>query len=291
MSDLKRSHLVACVSSLPPKKLQRVVGVRSSSSWSGDNESEINGVRYCIRQCNSPLAVREAIRSATDGAINIVVTNMDEESIGMDAMLRMASTRLLTIDRWQLVKDRFHARSIDPRITKHEWLADLLLEIPRVQPVAGGFLDAETVWPITLHSALGMNSDSLDLHNILSWSRNPEYADRWKRMPAEFKETATQWMSSTAGKTASLVLACVEKNESPDALPVGLVLDVLLNLEHKHEMSNHLIRLEERMLGVSNPSQEHLNQWAAASKDLVRFQMESSTSELKQVLSLSLIHI
>lgn len=285
MSDLKRSHLVACVSSLPPKKLQRVVGVRSSSSWSGDNESEINGVRYCIRQCNSPLAVREAIRSATDGAINIVVTNMDEESIGMDAMLRMASTRLLTIDRWQLVKDRFHARSIDPRITKHEWLADLLLEIPRVQPVAGGFLDAETVWPITLHSALGMNSDSLDLHNILSWSRNPEYADRWKRMPAEFKETATQWMSSTAGKTASLVLACVEKNESPDALPVGLVLDVLLNLEHKHEMSNHLIRLEERMLGVSNPSQEHLNQWAAASKDLVRFQMESSTSELKQVLS------
>ena len=207
MSDLKRSHLIARVSSLPTKKLQRVVGVRSSSSWSGDIESDVSGVKYCIRQCDSPLSVREAIRTASDGVINIVVTNMDEEAIGMDAMLRMASPRLLTIDRWQLVKDRFHARSIDPRITKHEWLADLLLDIPRVQPVAGGFLDAETVWPITLQSALGMNADSLDLHNILSWSRNADYVQRWKQMPDEFKQTATEWMSSTAGKSAELVLA------------------------------------------------------------------------------------
>lgn len=288
MSKLKLNHLVARAATLSEKRRERVIGIRSEDAWLGPIENIVNGTKYVVRQCDSPLAIRQLLHEQTPDAINLFITNLDEKRIGLDVMLRLAKSRLLKIDHWQIVKDSFHARSIDPRISKHSWIADLLIDIkPHTGflPVAGGCLDAETVWPLLLESRLNMRSDSFDLQTILDWSSNAEHVRLWNACSNEFQEAAAQWLSTAAGPTAELILNTIAKNESPDALPIGLVLDVLLNPTHSHELGTSLVRLELKYLKEDSTRSNLLQQWAAAAKNVVYFQLADKPQELKQVLS------
>lgn len=288
MSKLKLSHLVARIATIPEKRRRHVVGVRSRDSWKGEYENQVNGVTYAVRQCDSPIAFRDALRQPKPNAINVLVTGLSDNDLGLDSLLRLAGSRMLTIDRWQLVKDSFHARSVDPRISHHNWIAELLIDIKPAggfSPVAGGFLDAETVWPLMLRATIGMRADTMDLQTILNWSKNSDFVKRWRSMPEEFHTGAIEWMTTVAGPAAALILHAATRNDSPDALPIGLALDVLLNPKHRHELSLPLVRLDERFLGGQSPRIELLQRWAVASKNVVHFQLENSPTELKQALS------
>ncbi len=87
----------------------------------------------------------------------VLVTPLRDQELGDDVLLRLAKRNSWKFDQWQIVRSLFEAQAVDPRLTQHAWIAETLLEtIPAngFAPARGGFLDAETVWPILLRARL-----------------------------------------------------------------------------------------------------------------------------------------
>src|SRR5208337_4814176 len=62
----------------------------------------------------------------------VLITNLDEKQLSDDILVRLAKRKLFPIDSWQIVRSLFQAHAIDPRLTRHRWIADHLMEfIPK----------------------------------------------------------------------------------------------------------------------------------------------------------------
>ena len=73
------SQVRALVAELRRKRPHdRAVAIRSAGRWTGDPTLTWNGETWLIRQCDSPLAVRLALREeAPDGAVRVILTPVD----------------------------------------------------------------------------------------------------------------------------------------------------------------------------------------------------------------------
>ena len=255
----------------------RVIGIRTSGRWTGDRMKEDGEETYLIEQCDSPLALRIALR-ANGGprTTQVLITSLDDKELSDDILVRLAKRRLFPIDSWQIVKSLFQANAIDPRLMRHPWIADDLMEfIPKGgYPVApGGFLAAETTWPILLARRVGLADDRPDLLAILKWSMDGANVAQFREAPHEFREAAVSWLSEIAGATAGVVLRCIEANQKPDALPIGLAAGVVYNRKAVGKLEKAAGKMEERYLGRSTPDAAAIERWSAAADEAVRLQI------------------
>ena len=148
-----------------------MIGIRAPGRWTGERVRRHGDDTYVIEQCDSPLALHIALR-ADDGpaTTKVLIANLDEKQLSDDILVRLAKRQLFPIDSWQIVKSLFQAHAIDPRLTRHRWIADDLMDVvPEggYPAVSGGFLDAETVWPILLGRVIGLANNRPDLAAIL----------------------------------------------------------------------------------------------------------------------------
>ena len=180
------SQIKAQVAAIPEKSREgKAVGIRSFGRWT-DEPIKLDGDRvYRIHQCDSPLAMRIALRQP-DGeqATRVLITSLDDSELSDDIKLRLAKRRLFLIDSWQIVRNLFDARAVDPRLTQYAWIAETLLEsVPAggFPPARAGFLDAETIWPLLLRQAVGMATEVADLTSLLKWSFDAEGAGQFRR--------------------------------------------------------------------------------------------------------------
>ncbi len=252
----------------------KVIGIRSPGRWTGEAIEHDGDLGYSIHQCDSPLAFRLALREPTDEQITkVLITNLEEQDLGDDVLLRLAKRRLFQIDPWQIVCSLFEARAVDPRLTKHAWIAESLLElIPRAgYPAArGGFLDAETVWPLLLKQAIGLRAESPDLTSLLRWSLDAEATSRFRGCPEPFCLGAASWLTEKAGPVAEMLLHCVERLDRPDAVPIGLVAGVAYHPAAIGQLEKAAGKLEERFLGGKSPDAEQMQRWSIAATGVVR---------------------
>ena len=79
---------------------------------------------------DSVLALRDRLVDLPDyGPPLVVLTDLPEPELGNDLLARFAHRRVYAIEPWQLVKDRFRAKNVDPRLTTHHaWVARALLD-------------------------------------------------------------------------------------------------------------------------------------------------------------------
>ncbi len=255
----------------------RVIGIRASGRWTGERMMLDGDETYLIEQCDSPLAMRIALKSE-DGpkSTKVLITNIDEQGLSNDILVRLTKRQLFPIDAWQIVKSLFSANVIDPRVTRHRWIADYFMEfIPAggYPTVAGGFLDAETVWPILLGRAVGLTSDRPDLLAILRWSIDPNAVARFRAESKDFREAAVSWLSETAGTAASAVFRCIEANEGADALPIGLAAGIVYSAKVRGQLEKAAGKMEERYLGRSAPDEATIERWNAAATEVIRLQI------------------
>ena len=102
----------------------RTIGIHAAGRWTGEAERRDGTHVYVIHQCDSPLAMRVALRlPIEEGATKVLITPLDETDLGNDILLRLAKRRLFQIDSWQIVRSLFQARAVDPRLTRHGWIA------------------------------------------------------------------------------------------------------------------------------------------------------------------------
>ncbi len=261
------------------------VAIRAKAKWTGNTRQEDGGETYLIHQCDSPLAMRLALREGGDSVTTVLITDLDEHEIGDDILVRLKPRKLVPLDSWQIVKALFQARTIDPRITHHGWIAEMLMELIPTEgfpPVASGFLDAETVWTILLSRVIGLDADCPDLLALLKWSTNANHVASFRSTPSVFRDAAIEWLVTSAGPTVATVLHCVASNERPDALSIGLATGVVFHAQAKGKLEKAAGKLEERYLGGHSPEPAVIDRWAASSTEVVRLQL--SDTRLKQQL-------
>ena len=261
------------------------VAIRAKSKWTGNTRQEDGGDIYLIHQCDSPLAMRLALREGGDGITRVLITDLDDHEIGDDILVRLKPRKIVPLDSWQIVKALFQARTVDPRITRHGWIAETLMDLIPTEgfsPVASGFLDAETVWTIMLNRIIGLDADCPDLLALLKWSVNPDNVARFRTASPVFRDAAIELLVTSAGPSVATVLQCVAGNERPDGLPIGLAAGVVFNRQVKGKLDKAAGRLEERYLGCHSPDQAVIDRWAASSTEVVRLQL--SDTRLKQQL-------
>lgn len=250
----------------------RVIGICAPGRWTGERCLKQGQEVLLIHQCDSPLAMRLALREVEDDpAVRVLITPLEEGDLEDDILLRLAKRRLFPIDSWQIVKALFQAHSIDPRLTRHRWIADTLIDwVPaeRYRPAPGGFLDAETVWPILLDCGMGLDAERPDLPALLKWSISTEHVQRFRERPEEFRSAAAEWLALWAGPAVEVVLRCVATSDRPDALPVGLAVGVVFHREAAGRLDKAAGRIEERFLGGAVPNEEVLRRWSAAAAEV-----------------------
>jgi hypothetical protein len=255
----------------------RVFGIRAPGKWTGEQMKRDGEQVYVIHQCDSPLAMRIALREeVSPQATKVLVTGLDEKELSEDILLRLAKRRLFPLDAWQVVKSLFQANAVDPRLTRHRFIAEYLMEYAPsggYPAVSGGFLDAETAWSILLREAIGLADDRPDLTSVLRWSTDSVAVSRYKGAKPEFREAARAWLAEQAGPAADAVLRCVEANERPDGLPLGLALGVVYNQKASGKLEKAAGKFEERFLGGLAPEAKVVDRWTSAATEVIRLQI------------------
>jgi hypothetical protein len=264
----------------------RVIGIRAAGRWTGERLKQDGQETFRIEQCDSPLHMRMALQDDNGAAVTVLITSLEEGELGDDILVRLARRRLFPLDSWQIVKLLFQARTIDPRVTRHGWMAEYLLEaIPAdgFPPAPGGFLDAETVWPILLDRHMGFVIDRPDLLALLQWSVNAESVERFQATPALFSQAATAWLTQQAGPAAEAVLHCVASNKRPDALAIGLAAGVVFHGAAAGQLEKAAGKLEERYLGGKTLDAGILDRWHAAATEIVSLQRTDAQLKYRQL--------
>jgi hypothetical protein len=262
----------------------RTIGIRSATRWTGSAVWEGADETYHIYQCDSPLAMRIAIREVPENVTCVFVTSLDERDLGDDILTRLKPRRLFALDDWQIVKQLFQARSIDPRLSSHPWIATMLIELV---PAAGypavpsGFLDAETVWPILLEKVTGFFGESADLVALLRWTTEADNVARFRAASAEFREAAAEWLSALAGPGTSAVIKCVTSNARADAVPIGLAAAVVTHPLAAGKLDRAAGKLEERYLGGRCLEPRELDAWHAAAAGACRLGVINSRQRVQ----------
>lgn len=263
----------------------RIIGIQTTGRWSGETYQQDGSDTYVIQQCDSPLALRQAIRDRDPSiTVQVLLTSLSEEELGTDILLRLAKQRLFKVNSWQIVQSLFQATSIDPRLACRSFLANYLMDwapLSGYPPVPGGFLDAETAWSVLLDYGIGLKSDRPDLLTVLKWSIHPDNIERYQRSPADFQLALTEWLTQTAGSTAQPVLQCILLNEKPDALAIGLVLDVLFNSEVEQQLDRAIGKLEVGYLGGTAPNLTQIQKWSTSALEVLRLQMPDPQQKAK----------
>lgn len=284
------SQLKAQVAAIRQKVPQaRVIGIRAAGRWTDPGEKRDGEQSYLIRQCDSPLAMRLALREPVEeGTIKILVTPFEDKDLSEDILLRLAKRQVFPIDSWQIVRSLFQANSVDPRLTHLGWIAEMLLDLVPSEGypvVRGGFLDAETVWPLLLKHGIGLSAETPDLTTLLKWSQDAESVARFRQADVVFREAAAQWLSEKAGPTAGLILACTTRLERPDAVPVGLAAGVVYHPAATGKLEKASGKLEERFLGSgTSPEAGLIQRWSTAATEVVRALRHTDAKAHRQLL-------
>ncbi len=289
MTNPTFSQIKAQVAAIRQKVPQaRVIGIRSRGRWTDSSPQRDSEQEYVIHQCDSPLSFRLALRQpAAENTTKVLVTPLEEKELGEDVLLRLAKRRLFQIDSWQIVRTLFDAQAVDPRLTRHAWLAETLLEYTPSQgypPARGGFLDAETVWPLLLRRAFDLPGDTPDLTGLLMWSLDAAATARFRLAQAELRKETVAWLAETAGPVAETIMACIRRQNRPDAVPLGLAAGVIYHPAAIGRLEKATGKLEERFLGGHTPEPEPMQRWSAAATEVVRRLRHAEPKTYHQVL-------
>ena len=198
----------------------------------------------------------------------VVITPLDEAQLGLDVLARLAGRQLYRIDHWQIVRDLFHAREVDPRLSSQAWLAEALLQhVPQggYPPVASGLLDADTVWKHLLTQCLALPDGRPDAITLLTWSLCGPNLRRYEALSGELRTALRQRVQDTAGAVGVAMLDALDAGHGALLVPIGLVCEILFSPggQRQIEIAQARARLEPYLAGRL-PSSEVGHAWAAA---------------------------
>lgn len=229
---------------------RRVVLLRSAPQWDGPAEPGwAEGRTAGVAVAPSPLAVHELVLDHLAGrrtgpAVLVVLTDREQHELDPAILARVHKLRIDTVDSWDVVREAFGARQIDPRLKDVNWAAEALLDATPPggwPPVPGGWLSRQYALTALTQRRLRLGrydteggarrpgDDRLDAQTLLHWSTRPGAPERLLglRGPERAGLTAFLGEEDQAGLAGRALLALADAERGADAAAFGLVCAAL----------------------------------------------------------------
>ncbi len=207
-----------------------VIGLQTPDEWQSESIIEAGGRSFLALQCDSQLAVREALlRAKQQGTRLVFATRMDDTELGSDLRIRLAKRRLIPIRPWDGVRELFQAVEIDGSVFKKPWLADVLVNHA---PAGGymvavnGFLTAERIWKEVLHILLRFGAARPAPADIVEWSMDEQKRSLLKEISDDRFEDICEWIDQGTDTLESFLLRLVRSGRRRHLLSLGLTFEV-----------------------------------------------------------------
>lgn len=281
------AEIRAKIGALQERTDAHVIAIHADRKAQWPSELSINGKTYRLAWCESPLEARLSLREARknpDCGL-VLITSLSEAEIGSDVLARLSRTRIFRVHQWEIIRNAFRAKSIDARLNSAGWLADTLIErMPAhgYPPAPSGILDAETAWRALLQVTLGIDAARPDLEDLLNWTLQPDAEAQWLALSQEARAGLSSWLPTVSGPAAELIVGVVTANHSADAVPLGLVAEVLVAEDPPGaEIAAARARME-RYTGGRRIDAQTGARWAEAAKRVLR---NLSSEQARSVLA------
>ncbi|GDY33797.1 BREX-2 system phosphatase PglZ [Gandjariella thermophila] len=189
--------------------------------------------RVRVSDQNSVLGIVEAWQEHLDADpdgddVLVVTTGLADAALGWDLRGYAVRGGTQTVDRLEIIKHRFTATDIDPRIRTEPWLVDALLDAEPATgwPRVGSVLTRDAAVRALILARLGeaeFGNGTLDAGTLLAWSQRGAGPERFAELPAQERDGLTAWLAETVGDTARVVMGLAAAGRAADVLPLGLL--------------------------------------------------------------------
>lgn len=194
--------------------------------------------RVRVRDETSVLGVLTAWQDhgseAAPGDILVVTTSVDDAQLGWDLRGRAILRRTLTVDKAEVVVQRFGAGALDVRMYREHWLLDALIDAEPAErgwPRVGGMLTRDTAMRALTVQRLGLGGASedgpeqqvVDADALLAWSRTAAGPLRFAELPEKERAELKKWLGEVAGPAVRVLMSLAEAGLAPDAMALGIL--------------------------------------------------------------------
>ena len=250
----------------------RVIAIQSAAA--GETPAlRVASADLPVFRADSVLALRERLAALPgDGPPLVVLTELTSAELGSDLLARLAGRKPFPIDPWQLVKARFAARHVDPRLTRcGVRVAEALLDTepdggyPRVP---NGFLEAETAWRHLIEALAGVPGGECDPEALLAWALERAPAATPAAAPDDARAALADGVEATGGRVSRVLFESVGRL-GRRAVAAGLAAGVLFEAEGDERAAKARGKLEG-LLGLDNLDAALARRWTVAAERVLR---------------------
>jgi hypothetical protein len=158
----------------------------------------------------------------------VVTTGVEDAHLGWDLRAYALRRGTRSVDRAEIVKQRFGAADIDPRIRREPWLIDALLD---AEPTSGwrrggSVLTRDSAVRALIGARLGgdeLGEGTLDMDGLLSWTQRAGGPERFAELPSAEQAGLTSWLGDVIGGAAAVVLSLAGIGRAADAMALGVI--------------------------------------------------------------------
>lgn len=159
----------------------------------------------------------------------VVTTAVEDAQLGWDVRGHAIGRATRTVDRAEIVKQRFGATDLDPRIRRERWLVDALLD---AEPTggwrrSGPVLTRDAAVRALLEARLGIGEDSLDAGTLLEWCHGTAGPTRFVALPEAERAGLSTWLAEAVGGVAVVLMGLAARGGAADAMALGVIASVL----------------------------------------------------------------
>lgn len=258
----------------------RVIGISVPSKIDMGDSLVLRGKSLGVTYSDSVLAIRECLAERdSDSPSMVLLTPLDEMELGADIIARLARKRLFSVEPWQLVKQRFRARWVDPRLVeRHAWVATALLEHePQAgyPPAPSGVIEADMAWRFLFEAMLGLPGGQRDPESLLECASDPNQLRQLMELEDGERLDLANAVGDSAGALSRRIFDCISGEYGASALSIGLVARVLFGEEAGTDVDVLMAAGRfERFIGGKPLDKKHAGAWADAAEAVIKRGLE-----------------